>query len=206
MGRRGFAFAWLYQALHLPLSLYISIYLCTHRLDAYKLLQTTHALSSSMAHAGPLQITIGHCIALHCIARCSWQARPVRFHSQAQGYMFHDAGTNVKSPDTSKKASPHTFSRPLIIIIRAKLCFSRSRQLVRSCKLSCGSIGTARMTSSSQPCGRSLDARCLVRCALGCRLMCRRSPIINRKTNLRSVCMPRFHRLPSCSNAATHLS
>jgi hypothetical protein len=68
MGRRGFAFAWLYQALHLPLSLYIYIYLCTHRLDAYKLLQTTHALSSSMAHAGPLQITIGHCIALHTAA------------------------------------------------------------------------------------------------------------------------------------------
>jgi hypothetical protein len=47
-------------------SLYISIYLCTHRLDAYKLLHTTHALSSSMAHAGSLQTTIGQGIALHC--------------------------------------------------------------------------------------------------------------------------------------------
>jgi hypothetical protein len=77
MGRRGFAFAWLYQALHLPLSLYISIYLCTHRLDAYKLLQTTHALSSSMAHAGPLQITIGHCIALHCTLQLAGPPCPV---------------------------------------------------------------------------------------------------------------------------------
>lgn len=51
-----------------------------------------HALCSSMAHAQPLQITIG-CIII--VARCM-QARPVRFHSQAQGYMFHDAGTNVK--------------------------------------------------------------------------------------------------------------
>jgi hypothetical protein len=189
MGRRGFAFAWLYQALHLPLSLYISIYLCTYRTTAYH--------TCTLLLNGTRWSYANNNWTLHCIARCSWQARPVRFHSQAQGYMFHDAGTNVKSPDTSKKASPHTFSRPLIIIIiRAKLCLSRSRQLVRSCKLSCGSVGTARMTSSSQPCGRSLDARCLVRCALGCRLMmCRRSPIINRKTNLRSVCMPRFHRL-----------
>ena len=94
MGWKGFAFAWLYLALHLP-PLSIHIHLSMHQpMNSTPSAACHHALCSPIAHnaASANNNWIRHCI----IARCSMQARPVRFHSQAQGYMFHDAGTNVK--------------------------------------------------------------------------------------------------------------
>lgn len=109
--------------------------------------------------------------------------------------MFHDAGTNVKSPDSQgKKHRPTLFSFPIIIII-IRASFSLVLVPVSLCDpASCGT-GSHGTDDKMLP---ALWSRCLVRSALGCRLMmCRRQGKLCWLSRCRysSVCMPRFHRL-----------
>lgn len=77
----------------------LSIYLCTTTAD-----HTCTLLLNGTRWSSANNNWTRHCIAF---ARCR-QARPVRFHGQAQGYMFHDAGTNVKlSGFAQKSIAPH---------------------------------------------------------------------------------------------------
>jgi hypothetical protein len=118
---------WLYQALHSPLSLYISIHLCTtHELNAYTQYYCIPPMHSAPQwHTLPsANKTIGQG---HCIARCKLQGRP------ALSGFIGSSGVHVSRCRYKRKMTgiPKQKHRPTLF------CFSPSSSSSGQSSLSC---------------------------------------------------------------------